>query len=62
VATRRVAELAEAEFASGRGTERLLRVARTIADLDGAVSVEVPHIDEAGWYRSHIAKRAALAS
>ena len=62
LATRRVADLAEAEFASGRGTERLLRVARTIADLDGAVAVEVPHIEEAAWYRSPIVKRAALAS
>ena len=62
VVTRRVTELAEAEFASGRGTERLLRVARTIADLDGAASVDVPHIDEAAWYRSPIVKRAALAS
>lgn len=62
VATRRVADLAEAESASGRGTERLLRVARTIADLDHSVTVEVPHIEEAAWYRSPIAKHAALAS
>ena len=59
---RRVADLAEAELASGRGTERLLRVARTIADLDDAVSVEVHHIEEAAWYRSAILKHAALAS
>ena len=32
---RRLAELADAERLSGRGTERLLRVARTVADLDG---------------------------
>jgi magnesium chelatase family protein len=62
VAARRVADLAEAEFASGRGTERLLRVARTIADLAGAVAVEVTHIEEAAWYRSPIVKHAALAS
>ena len=31
--------LADLERASGRGTERLLRVARTIADLAGAVAV-----------------------
>ena len=62
VATRRVADLAEAESASGRGTERLLRVARTIADLDDAVAVEVPHIEEAAWYRSPIVRHAALAS
>ena len=34
-ARRRLIELSEAEAASGRGTERLLRVARTIADLAG---------------------------
>ncbi len=61
-ASRRVADLAEAEFASGRGTERLLRVARTIADLDGSVGIDVAHIEEAGWYRSPILKHAALAS
>jgi magnesium chelatase family protein len=61
-AARRVADLAEAEFASGRGTERLLRVARTIADLDGAVGVDVAHLEEAAWYRSPILKQAALAS
>ena len=61
-ASRRVADLAEAEFASGRGTERLLRVARTIADLDGAIAVEVAHIEEAAWYRSPIMKHTALAS
>jgi magnesium chelatase family protein len=59
---RRVADLAEAELASGRGTERLLRVARTIADLDDAASVEVRHIEEAAWYRSPILKHTALAS
>ncbi|HSL77147.1 MAG TPA: hypothetical protein VK867_09390, partial [Candidatus Limnocylindrales bacterium] len=62
VAARRIAELAEGEFASGRGTERLLRVARTIADLDGSVGVEAAHIEEAAWYRSPISKHAALAS
>ncbi|HET9082763.1 MAG TPA: YifB family Mg chelatase-like AAA ATPase [Candidatus Limnocylindrales bacterium] len=61
-ATRRVADLAEAELASGRGTERLLRVARTIADLDGKLGVEVAHIEEAAWYRSPVLKHAALAS
>jgi magnesium chelatase family protein len=61
-ATRRVADLAEAELASGRGTERLLRVARTIADLDGKTGVEVAHIEEAAWYRSPLLKHAALAS
>jgi magnesium chelatase family protein len=48
---RRVVALADLERASGRGTERLLRVARTIADLDGAPSVAEAHLDEAAWFR-----------
>ena len=36
VTRRHVVALANLEGASGRGTERLLRVARTIADLEGA--------------------------
>jgi magnesium chelatase family protein len=52
VTRRHVVELAELERASGRGTERLLRVARTIADLAGAETVATEHLDEAAWYRS----------
>ena len=48
---RRVVELAELERASGRGTERLLRVARTIADLEGDAIVLDAHLDEAAWFR-----------
>jgi magnesium chelatase family protein len=48
---RRVVALADLERASGRGTERLLRVARTIADLDDALSVAEAHLDEAAWFR-----------
>jgi magnesium chelatase family protein len=48
---RRVVQLAELERASGRGTERLLRVARTIADLAGATAVSDAHLDEAAWFR-----------
>jgi magnesium chelatase family protein len=62
-AAARVVVLAEDELASGRGTERLLRVARTIADLDGSMSVEPVHLDEAAWYRSPATRAAeALAS
>ena len=62
-AAARVVALAEDELASGRGTERLLRVARTIADLDGSMSVEPAHLDEAAWYRSPATRAAeALAS
>ena len=48
---RQVVLLAELERASGRGTERLLRVARTIADMAGASDVGATHLDEAAWYR-----------
>jgi magnesium chelatase family protein len=48
---RRVVQLAELERASGRGTERLLRVARTIADLAGEEVVREEHLDEAAWFR-----------
>lgn len=37
---------------SGRGVTRLLRVARTIADLDGACEVGEIHLSEAGSYRA----------
>jgi magnesium chelatase family protein len=51
-AERRAVELADIERLSGRGTERLLRVARTIADLAAASTVEVEHLEEAARYRS----------
>jgi magnesium chelatase family protein len=47
----RLAELADAERLSGRGTERLLRVARTVADLADAAAVEVEHLEEAARWR-----------
>ena len=50
-AEERVVQLAELEQASGRGTERLLRVARTIADLAGHDGVAEAHLDEAAWFR-----------
>ena len=61
--TRLVAELADAESASGRGTERLMRVARTIADMAGSPTVEIAHLDEAAWYRTPVIRPVgALAS
>jgi magnesium chelatase family protein len=50
-AANRLVRLADAEALSGRGTERLLRVARTIADLDAAEAVEIRHLEEAARWR-----------
>jgi magnesium chelatase family protein len=36
---------------TARGHDRLLRVARTIADLDGSAAVKGPHVAEALQYR-----------
>ncbi|MFA7461152.1 MAG: YifB family Mg chelatase-like AAA ATPase [Trueperaceae bacterium] len=36
---------------SGRGFDRLLRMARTVADLEGSAAVEQPHLAEAAGYR-----------
>jgi magnesium chelatase family protein len=47
----RLASLAESEQLSGRGTERLLRVARTIADLAAADDVGLDHVEEAARWR-----------
>ena len=58
-ATARAVALADLESLSGRGTERVLRVARTIADLAGAARVEAVHLDEAARFRS---PGSALAS
>ena len=52
LASRRLVQLSEHERLSGRGTERLLRVARTIADLDGARVVGVAQLEEAARFRS----------
>lgn len=57
---RRVVQLADMERASGRGTERILRVARTIADLAGEETVRGPHLDEAAWFRPVDLRLAAV--
>ena len=49
--SRRLGDLADSERLSGRGTERLLRVGRTIADLAGAGAVEIEHLEEAARWR-----------
>jgi magnesium chelatase family protein len=56
--TRRAIQLADLEGLSGRGTERLLRVARTIADLAASVAVTADHLEEAARYRSPVATLA----
>ncbi|MCB9761927.1 MAG: YifB family Mg chelatase-like AAA ATPase [Alphaproteobacteria bacterium] len=43
---------AESLSLSGRGCDRVLRVARTIADLEGAPDVEMGHVAEAVSYRT----------
>ena len=49
--SRRLSDLADAELLSSRGTERLLRVARTVADLAGSAAVEIEHLEEAARWR-----------
>jgi magnesium chelatase family protein len=59
---RRAVALAELERSSARGTDRLLRVARTIADLDGAARVGTPHLDEAARFRLGLGPGSRLAA
>src|SRR3954468_16153145 len=56
---RRAVSLAQSEGLTGRGTTRLLRVARTIADLAGEESVRGRHLDEAARFRA-LASRLQL--
>jgi magnesium chelatase family protein len=41
---------------SGRGTHRVLKVARTIADLSSKAEIETSHLAEAVQYRRHLAE------
>ncbi len=56
VTARRAIAFADLEGLSGRGTERLLRVARTIADLDAAEAVLEHHLAEAARYRTPMSR------
>jgi magnesium chelatase family protein len=46
-----ISRVAERMGLSARGYHRVLRVARTIADLDGSTNVRKPHIAEAISFR-----------
>jgi magnesium chelatase family protein len=52
--------LAELEGWSARGIERLLRVARTAADLAGSKRVEAIHLDEAARFRGPSDRRVGF--
>ena len=43
---------------SARAYDKILRVARTVADLDGSDIIDIKHISEAIRYRSYDRKRA----
>ena len=43
--------LTETHELSARGAKRMLRVARTLADLEGKESIAAPHLNEAASFR-----------
>ncbi len=55
-------ESADALSLSARGDHRTLRVARTLADLDGEEAVARIHIAEALSYRGETLRRAQVAA
>jgi magnesium chelatase family protein len=56
-----IREAADAMRLSARGFHRVLKVARTLADLDGEERVRRLHIAEALSYRSHLDRRRVAA-
>jgi magnesium chelatase family protein len=54
-AGRKLLEAAVERFAlSARGLHRILKVARTIADLSGSARIEPPHLQEAIHFRAEV--------
>lgn len=51
-ATEHLVQVARAQGLTGRGVHRTLRLARTVADLDGVEEVDVEQVGEALQYRS----------
>ncbi len=56
-----IRDAADAMRLSARGFHRVLRVARTLADLDGEARVRRLHLAEALSYRSRQDRRPAAA-
>jgi magnesium chelatase family protein len=56
-----IRDAADAMRLSARGFHRVLKVARTLADLDGEDQVRRLHLAEALSYRSHADRRAVAA-
>lgn len=54
-------DAADAMRLSARGFHRILRVARTLADLDGEPALRRMHLTEAISYRSHLDRRTVMA-
>jgi len=52
---------ADAMRLTARGFHRILKVARTLADLDGEPKVRRLHLAEAISYRSHLDRRPVAA-
>ncbi len=57
-----VREAAERFALSARGYHRVLKLARTIADLDGSTAVRRPHLAEALAYRTGLDRRSSVAA
>lgn len=58
-AQRLLRDTLESQGLSGRAWARILKVARTVADLEGAARVEAPHVLEASSYRVQHEERPA---